>query len=537
MCSKENTLPTTGFVQASGSRLITDTPRNLRFGFDVDLVKRYDDFLKLEQHIMRYNKPDIRSGVIIDLLDQILEDLSSYQVSLNPNTVLKVISYIRFIRNRGFDLVGIELNPGPKSKSSLVIREVVKPKNSQKKKSSKPQMGPENYSKKLMGSSVGLAKDVVLANKKMGPIGNMANQSKFDMLKYQEVLNDPFQGAPVRLGGETMIRTGLASFLGKYSFALNNSGNKSFVVYPRPWQPIFYADQNNGNYTYAPSSDLPEYQGLVGIASGARVIAAGIRVFTLSSATADNGSLTVGLLPRNTSPAQFYMQPGIGGTVTTTQQTVVGQGSGQLNPILPYACLKVGGASYSANIPGCFHGFNEFQNYESCEIYPLKDGATAVWCPEDPTSYTFKSSLLGASNVPIPVLTVNGPAINDGTFESVDMNEIAEPFWVIGVTGGSGNTAVEIELTLHLEYTVTSGYSSIIAPQVGSMSSVQSFHTAKSVFESTETRTKIGVKDGGLWESLKPGLSKGLRSLAGDASRTLFGSSDLGTGVMDLLGI
>jgi len=330
------------------------------------------------------------------------------------------------------------------------------------------------------------------------------------MSSYVRVLNDPFQMSPVRLGGETVVETALATLTGRFRYVIPASGASSFVIYPRGVSPIQWSSSAAGPYVYAPSADLPQYAGLSALASGGRVVAAGARIFSVASADNDNGLVVAGLIPR---PAGNIVP-----TASGPYSYVISNGSGASFPFY----------SPGPNIPPTGNGVNEFMNYVTAETYPLKSGLTMVYAPQDPSSFIFKS-ILGRGAITLPVLPGGG-----GLWPNEDY---VDPFFIVGISGAAASSTITIELTVHIEYTVGEFYQGVVATQTGNMSSVQSFHAAKSLMDSTESKTRIGIQDGGLFPSLGAGLKTIARGALGASSGLLFGSTNLGTGLADVLGL
>jgi hypothetical protein len=337
------------------------------------------------------------------------------------------------------ELVGIEPNPGPKkdkgskSKVSMSKAVVVYTGN---------QMGKKQQNVTRLQTSVRRS-------------GGQLNVSNSDYSMYRCVLSNPFDCVPVRLGGETMQPTGLATLTWRGQIATSAAGNLSLVFYPWAASPLLGSTSAASNYTYTViSGPYPGSSSLAGLAPNARVVASALRVCTTTSATNNQGIVTIGSLPRS----------------------AVGSGTNLTIDGFPT------GAATAAT-----QGFNEFFNYLQTESYPLKDGASAFWKPEDPLDFTFRDILVtGISNI--------GP------------QEDISPFIVVGVTGAQASSNLLVELITHLEYTVTTGTTGVVDTGYGRMSQQGLIDSVKSVFSGAIDSTISGVV-GGL--DLKAGLTRG----------------------------
>jgi len=214
----------------------------------------------------------------------------------------------------------------------------------------------------------------------------------------------------------------------------------------------------------------PGSAALASLAPNARVVASGIRIVTTASATANQGVLTIGCLPRSS-------------VITTgATTTVTGDGFPTLTTLV------------------ATQGFNEFFNYLQTESYPLKLGASAFYRPEDPLDYTFRD-----------IIIQGGPGLEIG--------EDLCPFFVVGVTGAAASTPLLVELITHLEYTVTTGTTGVVNTGTGRMSQQGIIDSAKSIFSDTVDSTIQGVTGGmGLKKAL---LNASIRAAKGLVSGAL----------------
>jgi hypothetical protein len=253
------------------------------------------------------------------------------------------------------------------------------------------------------------------------------------------------------------------------------------VIYPWGFSPILSSVTASAPYayTFAPNSNWPSANALQTLANGARIIAAGVRVFTVQSATTDQGTLTVGCLPREAT-------------------NFTGAGN------LP---ITEGGFPYSI-VTGPTQGANEFLNYTATETYPLRDGATVVYRPQDPLDLTFRHEIVDGF----------------GTIGSQQETELT-PFFVVGIIGAAASSSVMVEVMAHLEYTVADGVAGVVNTGIGSMTTPTAFGVLKSLFGTVIDTTKQGVTGG--FRALGQGFAQGLFGGRLSQSASAYSSSDL----------
>jgi hypothetical protein len=332
------------------------------------------------------------------------------------------------------DLVGVEPNPGPKKGKKLATRAMGQ-KNTAMVMFTAPSSAKKSKKKKV-------STDVL--SQRMSSL--ISSGSMSDTAKYRAVLLNPFDCMPVRMGGENMQPTGIAtlSVRGIQTYTTNCS----IVVYP--WAQNSYMISNtagSGPYTYALLSafNFPGGASLANIAAEARVIAAGIRVISIDNANNNQGVLTIGCLPRN--------QAATGG-----------------------ANNDADGIPFSSSTTAT-QGYSQFYNYLQTESYPLREGASAVYRPQDPLDFTFRD---------VPVLS---------TSTVVPGNDLVPPF-VVGVAGGSATGSLLIEIIAHIEYTVSSGAIGVIGTGDSSISSQGIVDVVKTSFRDMVDTTFSGVRGG-----------------------------------------
>jgi len=232
------------------------------------------------------------------------------------------------------------------------------------------------------------------------------------------------------------------------------SPNTSIVIWPWAQFGNLFSNTAAAPYVYAVGNPgfagtYPSGAGLQGIANGARIISAGVRVCSVASATADSGVITIGCLPR-----EMLSDPIIAGG--TTQ----------------------GGFPVAATIVAT-QGFNEFLNYLQTESYPLKCGASAFYRPQDPLDYTFRT---------IPVVTGPPAPLIAGT-------ELT-PFFVVGISGATALSSVLVEQILHLEYTVSDAITGVVNTGIGDITQQGLIDAAKALFGTLVDTTIEGVAGG-----------------------------------------
>jgi hypothetical protein len=336
-------------------------------------------------------------------------------------------------------LIGVEPNPGPKKKTSLALI-TIGAKSASEVRNMVPARSGKKVKQKNKNANPGRISGMAART------GNLISAGRAtDMALYAKCLANPFDQVPVRLGGETMQPSGIATLTLRQVLGVNSSGALSIVFYPKGLGGIFSSVSASSPYTYtSATSTFPGGSSLNGIATGGRIVAAGIRIMTPSSATTDNGLVTIGCLPRdaagpgNDSYGGFPCLP----STTSTQ------------------------------------GFNEFFNYLSTETYPLRCGASAVWRPEDPIDFTFRNYI---TNTPTSTTGQNVPLC---------------PFFVVGVSGAAASSTVLVEFIAHIEYTVNEGTVGVIDTGMGDMTSVDSFDVAKKVVGTLVDTSFMGVSQG-----------------------------------------
>jgi len=263
--------------------------------------------------------------------------------------------------------------------------------------------------------------------------------------------------------------------------------------------------------------------------SGARIVSAKLKVFTMASATSDSGEITIGLLPRdggfypsltdnptgitNEEQVPYGTTPQLGfNSVSSSGFPIIHQNISALNPAVDRAT----------------QGFNEFPSYDQTTVLPLRDGAAVFWLPEDPQSMQFIKERI--------TLQYLKSSVAAGAYENA--TPILDPFAVIGITGATVGTQLFFDLHLNIEATVNGPNSSLFDSAVGSMTSTEAFTVAKIVGGNRDNYVvpnpsmSLGQHLASGITGAMPAIGRAGRSVARSglkfASKYLFGSSDIG---------
>lgn len=311
------------------------------------------------------------------------------------------------------------------------------------------------------------ARRVVVRRRRRAPgrLGGNANLvlGSIDERKYMCTLNDPFNCPPVRLGAGCSQPTGLATL---YSTTVFTPGatQMAIFVWPRSSDPFLTTTGTSNPYTYATGSlpsSFPQASSLATIANAARVVSMGVKVTSSSSATNDNGVVTMGLLPRDPVAVQVTS----GSLVVLPTTTVNG---------LPLF------ATTSASV-----GSPEILNFEQTESFALRKGATAFWRPLDPLDFEFNE------------IAVNNPySAGGGAGGAIPSQAIVGNPIVIGLTGISTSSTVMLEVVLHLEYTKGPFVASVVNVGTGTMTSSFVERAADIVFGANTNTVREGITSG-----------------------------------------
>lgn len=353
---------------------------------------------------------------------------------------------------------GIEPNPGPGNKQRMLMVTAGRKSKAERHEDTRMVVHKPPKAKR---NNQNRNKAVALFRQQVQPrirreigyrrTGGHLTSSGFDMMAYRRVLDNPFDMVPVRLGGETMVPSGLATLVTRFAWNVSTGGFGSLILYPIAGTTIVNVMQSqtaNSPYTYTSvaGSGFPGAASLAALSAEGRIVAAGMRIFSTNNSTADSGLVTVGCVPRDVSTASVSI-------------------SASGFPIAPSSLAT--------------QGYNEFNAYLSTETYPLKLGATAVFRPQDPVDFIYRGLVNGVSSI-----SALGPGAQ------------LVPLFVVGISAAGNAAGTFVEFVTHIEYTVGTGSAGIINTGVGNMNSMDSFSVAKSLFGSIYDTTMQGVVGG-----------------------------------------
>jgi hypothetical protein len=468
------------------------------------------DAKPLTQNPEQVQSPVTEDGVLIDsTLEETVEALKDFPIGSDLTQIysdlVDVIRPCRLClakaRRRilfASRLVGIELNPGPTvhllfrfSQGKLALLSPFKKRLECVELNPGPltmvvanRMGKKALSEtRYLNQAVQMTQKGKKKSKKQKAsklavkTGGQLNTGISDYNMYRCVLSDPFSCLPVRLGGEMMQPSGIATLTWRGQITTSAAGNLSLVYYPWGINPLHVSTSAASNYTYTiQSGPYPGSSALVGLSPSGRVIASGLRLVTTSSATNNQGIVTIGCLPRSSVQAS-----------ASTALTIDG---------FPAAATTT-----------ATQGFNEFFNYLQTESYPLKLGASAFFRPEDPLDYTFRD------------IITNGAG-------STQLGEDLTPFIVAGVTGAAASSVMLVEIITHIEYTVTTGTTGVVNTGTGRMSQQGLIDSAKSIFSDTVDSTIQGVVGGMGLKKMLLGAGANLASKALSSAGNYFSNTN-----------
>jgi hypothetical protein len=398
------------------------------------------------RHHFRYHSDSDSDSFSADMLEKDSfkgHDSTEYDEEISRSCIQAFSNLIgRRIARAMIDLVGIEPHPGPRGSTAMVL---VGGRSRAESRSNLISSVVVPQGKKKKNKKVKVQVQSVMSRRTGGQISS----TTADYSAYRRVLSNPWDCLPIRMGGETMQPTGIATLVTRFQAVCSGGGNLSGVFYPISSGSStigsgWISATGSAPYTYTTAAVFPGSLSLSNIATGGRVIAAGLRVMTTASATNNQGVLTLGCLPREVIAN------------TSTAVTVNG---------FPWF------ASTTAT-----QGFNEFQNYLSTESYPLKCGASTVYRPQDPLDFTFREE------------TTDGYVLGGGV-----VGNPLHPFFVFGVTGAAGACPLFFEFVTHIEYTVSEGTTGVVNTGMGNMAQQTLVDGAKSVFNGMLDSTFEGV--------------------------------------------
>jgi hypothetical protein len=342
---------------------------------------------------------------------------------------------------------GVEPNPGPGRRGPVVV--AVRRRQPRRRRV---------QGAALIVRQAARSRRVGVSRRRNGVVGGRNLTQGSDLRKYMCTLNDPFNCPPVRLGAGCMVPTGVATLFTSINLTVGTGA--SFVIYPRPWNPILASATATGTtYTYTAGNVFPQLASLQSLANAARVISCGLKVTSTSNATNDSGMLTAGLMPRdNFSPFSLTGTP----TVVANANTENG---------LPFT------STTSAT-----QGAQQFLNYEQTESFAFRKGITVFYKPQDPTDFQFRNFGFMAD-------------FNPGSVRSEDM-QMSEPFFVVGAVGTASGSTMLVELVLHVEYTTGPFVNSIVNTGQGTLTPSSLTAAARAVFGAVTNVAKEGISAG-----------------------------------------
>jgi len=418
------------------------------------------------------------------------------------------------------DLVGIEPNPGPGGKKK-----------------------PQAKKQKTVTKVIEVSRPKARQRSAMQFLSGHEWNPRRDLSAYMMTLCDAEKHPPVRLGGETMVQTALTTLHAIFPLTLVNS-SASVIFHPRLWNPLLTSQSTTAgvyNYSYAGSFwPAPAVAQLSSLGAGARVVSCKLKVIPLASATNDAGAITVGLCPRDDGFLGGYID------ISNIQAVDNNAGAPFINavssggfPILQTVYNSIGqntsnGTVYPYNSTATQGSF-EFPSYDFTDTIPLKDGAAVFWLPEDSQTFTFAPDRLRQTKQ--FVSTTSSTVANVATAgQAGNATPIMDPFFLVGVQGAAVGTIVNIEVYLNLEYTVTSGASGIIETTAGVLSENQLLSVVRRVGGNLQNTVEPNP-EASLGDKLMSAGKSVVRSGIGGVSKFLFGSSDIGGMVSDLIGL
>jgi len=401
------------------------------------------------------------------------------------------------------DLVGIEPNPGPAKKTNA-----------------KSKSATATTKKR----SIPMPKVPKASGKSLTTLSGHTWNPRADQAAYMLTLSDAERYPPVRLGGETMVPTGLTTLHTLINVNDFGGQNASIVIHPRVWSPMLIAPGSTGSYGYVARGGFQgaQVQTLQSVAAAARVVSVKVKVLCTSSATNDNGTITIGLCP--TDP----------GFIGRTNQVGYPDSNSSSGNFLSSNGFPICSNFNSNNAPvAALQGVDQFVTEDWSETFPFKTGASCFWLPEDPSSMIFMADRMFQANERA-LATTNTTSLTTASSGPTNASPIVDPFFCIGVQGTGSGASFAVEIFLNLEYTSTSGASNIVATQAGSMSSVQAFEVVRKV-GSNMTNYSLPDPDASFLHKAGDVGKAMARGGLSQASKFLFGSSDVGDMIGTLL--
>jgi hypothetical protein len=168
-----------------------------------------------------------------------------------------------------------------------------------------------------------------------------------------------------------------------------------------------YSGNAAAPYSFSPAVvQAPQGAQIISLYEKARVLAAGVRIRPVQSATTNQGTITAALL-----------------------------GSERAADAVPFGITTTAAAT---------QGAIEYGSYQSSVMVPFAGGACVFWRPQDPNSFVFNESVL--TDTATSVATIQGV-----------------PFMVMGIQGAAASASFIIEYIVHYEGYILAGNAGVIA--------------------------------------------------------------------------
>jgi len=296
--------------------------------------------------------------------------------------------------------------------------------------------------------------------------------------RYQQLLNNPFDHPPVRVGVGCAVPTGLMTCYIRQGASCAASGNTAFIFYPGRLvnAPIMNTNQTTAPYTWSSFATFPQAANINSIYEKVRLIAAGVRIMPTQPSTADQGVISCGLMPslRSSDLNNFGVQTTAAGTI----------------------------------------GLVEYPSLTESTVIPFKRGASIFWRPQDSNSFNFQETYLVDTALSTTTLT-------------------GVPFMYAGLSGCAATAAFELEFIAHYEGVIAAGNAGVVDQ---SRSPATPDHhallAADGVFQGSNRTGVPGTEGGFLMKLIQAGqmiggITSDVKQIAGIASKAYgtFGSS------------
>lgn len=324
----------------------------------------------------------------------------------------------RYSESASYYLVGVESNPGPGKVAG-------------RKKPAKPKSGKQVVP--MRGSQrAWVASAARQASGRTNVVGHQDRVETDNFSKYLACLNNPFDNGPARSGVDCAIPTSVASLYARSFVQCTSGGYVSLIAHPRCSNPLYSTGTAGAPYNYGVQiGSFPQSAGAQAIFTKGRVISAGIRIRSAQPSTADQGMISVVMMP--------------GESINEVQNQVPNLAPGN-----------------TFNF-----GYNEIAGHPNASVYPFRRGCTVMWRPQDPNSFIFNQSIISLANIT----------------DSIDTAQ-SIPYFAIGVNGAAASAIFELEYVVHLECVIGSTYAGVVEsastiraiPSYAAMNAVKQLH-------------------------------------------------------------